>query len=180
MLDMEEVNKRVRKLVREILAMPENSVRPANRNAPASGPKSDQFATVLITPMGGEGWDDQRFEDLPGPAKLVRETVQGLRRFSASVQFFRGDAYTKAERLSILLQASGSVSKMQAVGLGLVRVSSARDLTAVVDTFYESRGQIDIEFYLVADEKIDILTYGEFPISVSTPNSTTNFEVIEP
>lgn len=179
MIDTNIINDRVRVLVREILGLPNNSVRPANQNATVPN-IPDEFATVFITPTGSEGWDIQKFEDLPAPSLEVKETITGIRRINASVQFFRGGAYTKAVRLGMLLQSSGAVSKMQAVGLGLVKVSPARDLTATVDTIYESRGQIDIEFYLVADEEIITPTYGQFTVSVTTPISTTSTEVFEP
>lgn len=178
-LDVNGVNKVFRKLFRELLAMPENSVRPANQNAPA-GAKDEQFATVLVTMLPSPLFADRKFRDLPTPSTEVEETLQGQRGVTVSVQFFRGDAYTKAERLGMLLQTSAAIDKMQALGIGLVRVGTARNLTAAVDTFWEERGQIDLEFYLVAKVVSNLPTYGRFPIAVSTESSTTSSEVIAP
>ena len=75
---------------------------------------------------------------------------------------------------------SSSIDKLQAVGLGFVRASAAKNLTTVVDTYWEERGQVDLEFYLVAKETVSTPTYGRFPIAVSTNFSTTSSEVTAP
>ena len=110
----------------------------------------------------------------------VAETIIGQRRLVASIQFFREDAYTKACRLNALLSMSSSVDKLQAIGLGLVRASPARNLTAVIDSAWEERAQIDLEFHLVAKEVQILPTYGTFPVSVTTGSSTTSSEVTAP
>lgn len=179
MADMSGVNKAVRTLVRELLSMPANSVRPANQNAPA-GSKTEQFATVLVTALGSTGWDDVHLANEAAPSNNVAETVVGQKKIMASVQFFRGDAYTKAARLGILLQTSSAIGKMQAVGLGLVKVGAATNLTAVVDTFWEERGQIIIEFHLVEVETVSTPTFGRFTIVTHTETSTITSEVSEP
>lgn len=179
MADLNDINKLVRKVVRELLAMPENSVRPANQNAPG-GAKTEQFATVLIATVDDTGEDDHKFKDDAAPALTVTETAEGHRRMMASIQFFRGDAHTKASRLRTLLTMGAASDKLRAVGLGFIRASAVRNLSAVVDTYWEERGQIDLEFYLVAKETATVQTYGRFPITVSTESSTTSSEVIAP
>ena len=179
MADLTGINKTVRELVRTLLNMPANSVRPANQNAPA-GAKTEQFATVLITIIDRTGWDESNLKNEISPSTNVAETIIGQRKFTASVQFFRGDAYTKAARLGILLQTSSAIGKMQAVGLGLVKVGAATNLTAVVDTFWEERGQIIIEFHLVQVETVSTPTFGRFPIITHTETSTITSEVFEP
>lgn len=179
MPDLKIVNQKVRELIRTVLAMPADSVRPANQNAP-TGTMDMQFATVLITFINPTGWDDSRIENEVSPSTNVQESVVGQRHFIASVQFFRGDAYSKACRLRTLLSLSNSIDKLQAVGLGFIRASAAKNLTTVVDTYWEERGQIDLEFYLVAKETVSTPTYGRFPIAVSNNSSTTSSEVIAP
>jgi hypothetical protein len=78
------------------------------------------------------------------------------------------------------MSMSSSIDKLQAIGLGFIRASPAKNLTAVVDAGWEERGQIDLEFYLVAKEVQSIPTYGRFPIDVSTESFTTSSEVIAP
>lgn len=179
MADVNAINKVLRQLVRETLSMPENSVRPANQNAPA-GAKNEQFATVLITSIIGALWGEYKLKDEAAPSLNVQESVTVQYTISVSVQFFRGDAYTKAQRLGVLLQTSSAIARMQALGLGLVGVSTARNLTAAVDTFWEERGQIDLEFHLIAQEIMSVPTYGTFRIDVSDNSSTTSSEVIAP
>lgn len=179
MPDLKIVNQKVRELIRTVLALPADSVRPANQNAP-TGTMDMQFATVLITFINPTGWDDSRIENEASPSTNVQESVIGQRHFIASVQFFRSDAYTKASRLCTLLSLSSSIDKLQAVGLGFIRASAAKNLTTVVDTYWEERGQIDLEFYLVAKETVSTPTYGRFPIAVSNNSSTTSSEVIAP
>lgn len=179
MADVKAINKVFRQFFRELLGMPEDSIRPANQNAPA-GSRTDQFATVLITNIDGALWGTYRLKDEDAPSLNVQESVIVQYTISLSVQFFKGDAYTKAQRLGVLLQTSSAIAKMQALGVGLVGASAARNLTAVVDTYWEERGQIDLEFHLVAQEVMSVPTYGTFKIDVSTESSTTSSEVTAP
>lgn len=178
-MTVDDINKLIRKFIRETLALPENSVRKANQTAP-TGKQSEPFATVLITLIDATGEDDRRLGNEAAPSMNVAETIIGQRRLVASIQFFRDDAYTKACRLNALLSMSSSVDKLQAMGLGLVRASPARNLTAVIDSAWEERAQIDLEFHLVAKEVQSLPTYGTFPVSVTTGSSTTSSEVTAP
>ena len=178
-MTVDDINKLIRKFIRETLALPENSVRKANQTAP-TGKQSEPFATVLITLIDATGEDDRRLDNEAAPSLNVAETIIGQRRLVASIQFFREDAYTKACRLNALLSMSSSVDKLQAMGLGLVRASPARNLTAVIDSAWEERAQIDLEFHLVAKEVQSLPTYGTFPVSVTTGSSTTSSEVTAP
>lgn len=178
-MTVDDINKMIRKFIRETLALPENSVRKANQTAP-TGKQSEPFATVLITLIDATGEDDRRLKNEDAPSLNVAETIIGQRRLVASIQFFREDAYTKACRINALLSMSSSVDKLQAMGLGLIRASAARNLTAVIDGAWEDRAQIDLEFHLVAKEVQSLPTYGTFPVSVSTASSTTSSEVTAP
>lgn len=178
-MDSRELNRRIRDLVRTLLAMPENSVRPANQNAP-TGAIDEQFATVLLTVFEPTGQDELKRQNEAATTNVIETTI-GPRRLVASVQFFRGDAYYKAMRLPALLSTSAAIAKMQQHGIGFIKSSPPRNLTALVDTLWEERGQIDLEFYVVAAESVTIPTYGRFPISVDTSNPPTQtFEVFEP
>lgn len=174
-----DINKLIRQFVRETLGMPPDSVRPANQTAP-TGKQSEQFATVLITLVDSTGEDERRMANEAAPSLNVSETIIGPRRLFASIQFFRGDAYMKACRLNTLMSMSSAVDGLQALGLGFVRASPARNLTAVVDAGWEERSQIDLEFYLVAKEVQSLPTYGTFQIDVTTESLTTHSEVIAP
>lgn len=185
-MDDKELNKRVRQVVRLLLGMPENSVRPANQNAP-SGAIDEQYATVLLSTINPTGWDQTELENIDDSLN-VNEQIKGQRLCVASVQFFRGDAYNKATRLQALLKSSKAAELMRARALGFVRTSSARNLTNVMDTLWEDRGQIDFEFHVIGLEQIELPTYGIFEISVDTAVQLSDgtflppqaFEVYEP
>lgn len=178
-MTLDDINKVLRQFVRETLGMPENSVRKANQSAP-TGKQTDQFATVLITLVEPVGQDDRVLLEEDAPSLNVTEVVIGQRRLIASVQFFRGDAYTKACRLQTLISLSSVIEKAQKAGIGSITASAAKNITAVVDAGWEERAQIDLEFYLIAKEVQSIPTFGRFPIDVSTTSSTTYSEVIAP
>jgi hypothetical protein len=179
MADQNALNKVVRQFIREILGEDENFMRPANQNAPA-GAQDDEYGTVLITIFNDVGLGDESHKDVASPSTNVLYSVKGQCVFTASVQFFRGAAYNRATRLKKLLQHPVAVEKMQVLGLGYVKASTAQNLTQVVDTFWEARGKIDVDFYVVSEEALEIASYREFPISISTETATSNFEVFEP
>ena len=177
MASLDDINKVIRVLIRGLLAMPDNSVRPANKNAPA-GSQADQFATVLVTMVDATGNDDHKQET--ASSITLTDTSEGMRVLSASIQFFRGDAYTKACRLRTILTSGAASDKLQAVGLGFVKASAAKNLTGVVDTYWEERGLLEVEFHLIAKEIATVNTFGRFPIEVITETSITTSEVFEP
>lgn len=173
---IEKFQEDFRKLVRETLLMPQNSVRKANTNAPTG---IEPFATVLFTNLQQTGQDHRQYENIPATTN-VKETGQGMRTVLASVQFFRADAYYKLSRLKTLLTIESFTIKLQEIGLGLVRSSEIRDISSPVDGKWEERAQMDVEFNLIAREDLTVPTYGKFPIGFSTEKSSTNFEVNEP
>lgn len=176
-MDMQLLGRQLRELIRTGLAMPANSVRPANQNGPADG--GEQFATVLLNVLAPTGTEDERYVNEP-TGNNVTESIVGQRTVLASVQFFRGDAMTKAARLWQVLNLSANLEKLQNMGVGLARASNPRDLSAVEATRWESRAQIDIEFHLVAKESASTPTFGTFPVQIATETLTTTNEVHEP
>lgn len=177
MTDMQTLGRQLRELIRTGLGMPANSVRPANQHGPADA--GEQFATVLLTILAPTGIEDERFVNEPVGTN-VTESIVGQRTVLASVQFFRGDAMTKAARLWQVLNLSANLEKLENLGIGLVRASNPRDLSAVENTKWEARAQIDVEFHLIAIESTSTATFGTFPVVISTETQTTTNEVIEP
>lgn len=177
MIDVHTINAAFRTVIRTLLAMPANSVRPANRSAPTG---TEQFATVLVTGIRAEGEDEQRYANAAG--QTVTETVEGQRRATASVQFFRADAMSKATRLGVLLRTSAASDSLRAAGLGFIRAGPVRDLSGIDAADWEERAQIDIELYCIASEQISAPTYGRFPVSIDIddPAPPQTFEVFEP
>ena len=163
MLDLKDLNKRVRALVRTLLDMPANTVSPADQNAP-TGSVDEQFATVRLSVIKAAGNDEYRYSNKP--ADEVEEAVVGQRWVMASVNIFRGDAYSKAQHLIAMLSTTKAIQLMQQLGLGLVNTSQARNLSTVSNTLFEERGQIDIELYVISDVRLNLPTYGIFEIDL--------------
>ncbi len=169
----------IRTLVRTILGMPENSVRPANRNGP-TGESKDLFATVLVSDDASMGWDSSTTADDAAPATTVTETVRGVRALSVTIQFFRPGAVAAARSLVARLQGSTAIGMMQAAGLGLTRIGAAKDISAVVNTYWEERAWVTADFTVTAVDTATIDTYNAFPITVATEQGSTTFEVTAP
>lgn len=168
-----------RKLIRETLGLPLNSVHKANTEAP-TGTRDQPFSTVLFTDSLATGYDNNNYASTIVPSNNVIETGQGMRRVLVSVQFFKTDAKYSGDRLKTLLHMESITAKLQQIGLGLVRTGTVRDLSQTVDTKWEERSQLDIELHLIAREDLTVPTFGRFPIGVSTEDSTINSEVFEP
>lgn len=184
MANEEAVGIIIRSLIRTALGMPINSVLPANQGAP-TGLSSAQFATVFISSLvplvDSTIGAVKRLKNELTPSTNVQETVVVQYKAMASVQFFKGDALTKARRLAVLLASTSMTEAMQKLGCGLVSVSAVRDLTGLVDTFWEARGQLDIVFILLAQEVLSVPSYNRFNFQMSSDKtSTTISEVLVP
>jgi hypothetical protein len=173
------VDTEIRGLIRTALGMPPDSVRPANRNAP-TGTSTDLFATVLISENGAIGWDSSTTADDAAPAVTATETVQGVRKLTATVQFFRPGANALARRLVARLQSAAAIELMQAAGLGLTHVGPVKDISSVVDTYWEDRAWLVLEFTATAVETATVDTYNVFPVTVTTGPESITFEVTAP
>lgn len=181
MADLDGINTLFRTLIRQTMGMPSNAVRPANQAAPVGLP-SAPFATVLITDVNSSALAITKQVNQASPSLLIDESVIVHSIVSLSIQFFNGLAFTQAQRLGVLLQSSAVIERMNVLGIGLLKIGVARNLTGLIDTFWESRGQIDLEFSLLAREQMVLGTYGTFPLAVhyESPPSTMTKEVIAP
>lgn len=177
MTDMTQIARQFRELVRVAMAMPPNSVRPANQNAPTDD--LDQFATVHLAVVTPTGLDDGRLVNEAAPSLRVNESQVGQRQVLASINFYKGDGPAKAARLWQALNLSPHLERLQIIGLGLIRAGPAKDLTVLNGPQWEPRGQVDIEFHVIAKEAISSPTFGRFPVEVETETVTENREVFE-
>jgi hypothetical protein len=177
-INLEALESDFRAVIRTVLEMPEHSVRRANqKNPPPAGDQATPFATVLVSEVGSTGWDDVTYSGVPygqdgfGEDEFgttIIETITGQRHFTASIQFFKGKAKSQADRLKALLQSSTALQLLQAAGIGLGKIGEVRDLSQVVDTYYESRAQLNVEFYAVNQEQSLLASFGSFPVSITT------------
>lgn len=187
------MNLAVRNLVRGVLGMPNGSVRPADDRSPMGG-ETTEMATVHILTVDDAGEPSFGYTADVNPL-LVDEAVSVPRVFVASVQFYKSPtadslgaakqsdaAFTRAARLALLLGLSANVVTMRTAGLGFLKASQARNLTAIAGSSWESRGSVDLTFNVIARETAPVVTIGIVPLNIitQTPDQTRSSEVIAP
>lgn len=182
-MNRDDLNDRIRDVVRYCTGLTGDTVRPANDTSQADG---DVFATVFCGTVAKEGKDEHTWE--PDTDSTVLETVAGPRLVTASIQFFRKDAYDLATKLESKITLEGARALMQSHNLGFVGTSNVRDFANVINSSWEGRAQIDAEFYFIAAETGDIAALESFPIVLQTheygppsePDYQQSSEVFEP
>lgn len=178
--------------IRTLLGMPANSVIRANQqDPPPSGGQEDQYATVLVQEIGTYGWDEVTYTDSSDAGSGesgsgsdgyggdettdLTENITGQRRFMVSVQFFRGNAIVLANTLGALLQSSNGIAANIADGICISKIGSVRNLSALVDSYFENRAQMDIEFNYINQEQVDMPTFATFGGQLDTETESTEF-----
>lgn len=194
--DVDLVNDSVRALIRELLQLPPNRVRPGNQAAPI--PKDGLFATVTLLALAGVGQDATDYYNpartaeiaagvasLDAPAAIatpnsVGEIVRGLRLATFSLQVYRAGALTLLTRLRGLCASYRGTELFAARNLGLASVGAVRDLSAVDGPEIEERAAVDVGLHFVATEIIETPTFGTFPLDISDGESRIVKEIFEP
>ncbi len=189
----------IRDVVRQALVMPANSVRPANQANPV-GPADEEFATVLI--QSAEASPDPAVREIAvaDQPTLMDFTLDDVQTLQCSVQFFKSRgasgnsgmdtaglpkyssvAFDRAARLPQRLLLPDSVERLFRYGMGFIDASTPKNLTAIVDALYESRGQIDLTFAVVNRETLRISIYDHVPIDlrVAWPGGQTDTRTLE-
>ena len=190
---MDRMARAVRELIRLAMGMPAGSVRPANQVAPR-GKTSEGFATVLLMETEDAGWTESAID---GSVGSQAETITVPVYVTASVQFFRGTSpptdeasnatfaaggYDQAVRLERRLQLVQVREIMRGMRIGLIGANRPRDLSGLSNGQWESRGQVDLYFQVIASENAAIETFGEvgeINITVETPAGAQHSETIE-
>jgi hypothetical protein len=192
-MNEDQINLNVRNLVRAVLGMPDGSVRPAKDRSPVGG-QTTEMATVDIIhahALGEPGITNTTDEN----TDITTEIINDVEVFVASVQFYKSatadsagaavksdSAFRRAARLPRLLGLSANVAMMRAMGLGYLKASPARNLAALVDARWESRGSVDLTFNVVESESATVQVIETVPVSISVqaPDNSTqtrSFEV---
>lgn len=185
MTSYELIGRSIRGLVRSVMGMPADSVRPANSNAPV-GAKDTPMATVLVSTVRSIGADTNRLSNVIPNVKgdTVKSEMIGNRLASASIQFFGASAFDNATALVARLQRQSAVETMRNVGLGFVRASPVTNVSAVINTYWEERSQVQIDFTVVSLDSETLDTFGIIPIQITQEineiESSTSTEVYEP
>lgn len=175
MIDPVDLNRRIRQLVVFCTGMDPANVRPANQLGAATG---DQWATVLVIGTRTPGPSANLWSNVD--ATHVKETEHTQYQITASIQFFRQDAMLLATKLRDRLGLSSATQLMQDLNLGFVLAKPIRNLAQVVNSNWEERAQLDIDFHVGVTEEDTVNAFAKFPVSVTNGNSTTSSEVIQP
>lgn len=177
MASLVQFNDSLRSLIKQVLQMPDGSVRPANLNAPV-GDQQEPFATVLITSLVCESHANHKLASSDGVN--VEEALWTPMRASVSIQFFRAGAMDNAQQLAMALQSAAAIKLLHTMNVGVGRISPINNLTAVVDTFFEERSQVDVDFNLFAFRRSSLPNFKDLSFQVGSESVTTTNEVILP
>lgn len=172
MFDEQEFSRKLRELIRLLYAMPENSVRPAPNNAPTG---KEPYATVQIIFSDSQGTAEERLANATG--NDVTSTKSSHTNVVCSVQFFRDNAKSRAMSLETVMQSQFAIDFLRKNGIGFVGTSVFRDLSALVDTQWEQRAQVDLELSCIISDARTLPTYGTFPLETTVDVLTVNSEV---
>jgi hypothetical protein len=190
----------LRDVVRLALGMAANTVRPANQANPV-GPADEEFATLLITSVQASPDPVVREIAVTAQPTLMDFTLDDVQTLQCSVQFFKSRganstngmdtaglpkyssvAFDRAVRLPQRLLLPDSIERLFRYGIGFIDASAPKNLTAIVDALYESRGQIDLTFAVVNRETLRISIYDHVPIElrVAWPGGETDTRTLTP
>lgn len=185
-----DIAQSIRQVVRVAMGMGANSVRPADTLA-GSGTQIQHMATVQILSAPDLGWPAIGGENVDDtPESAVTQTVDQLKQIVASVNFFRGGnadaaglaSYTTravddAARLPQLLYLAPNAELLASLGLSFVDAKPPRDLTALKSENWESRGQVELTFYVINRESAVVGSIGSGSVSMTVDSKTKTIEV---
>lgn len=177
---IDDINQAIRRLVRSVMAMPENSVRPAKQHAPAGG-QTDEIATVDIVSDEPIGTPAISLDTVGTyPSDVTTERVDQVHRFVASVNFYRrppDKAYLRgaavsADHTDYLAIEDGAFdisidgTNRQVDGLDFSAVTSMLDVAAVI--------QARLAAALASTRCAWDATYHRFVVTSPTSNQASN------
>jgi hypothetical protein len=164
-------NAALRSIIQQLLAMPDNSVRPSHQNAPIK--KGEEYATVLVTGEVAEGTDEIFWSDVPvvdplmmppAPVLLATENLSGVRLATAQIQYYNGDAFGQLRRLSQRLQSAVGTQLLADAGFAFSRVRGVQDITGLLpDEAWQTRALLQLDFYVEVNDAV------ETPLIVTVP-----------
>ncbi|UIX80317.1 phage neck terminator protein [Xylella fastidiosa] len=125
----------LRNLLRMLLALPEGSVRPADQAAPCGAAPFVTVKCVSSTPLGAARVDTD------GAQQVITCTYL----HQISVNAYGGDAYAQLLQARAFLSCEAGMAGLRALRAGLVSVTAAQDLSAIVGAGYEARARIELQ-----------------------------------
>ena len=128
-------------------------------------PESGNYGTIkFITPLVMEGQDSETVE-ADGDNAII--TTQGQRELILSVNLYREDAFQKMALLQTKIQsrrfreAARFKAKAHGQSFAFIDALSIQDLTALLNSNYEQRAQMDVRIRVVSLFSETVETIGE-------------------
>jgi hypothetical protein len=169
-------NATLRIIIRLLLDMPENAVRPSDQNAPIV--KGEEYITVQITAEHAEGTDETEWLD--DDALHATEHISGVRLVSASIQYYNGDAYRQLRSLSSRLQSELATQMFSDAGFGFVAVANVTNLTGLLpDEIWQSRAVMRLDFYVAVDDLVRTPLIVTVPITIYPERGEPTYKEVE-
>lgn len=165
------INQAIRSTIKTVLNY-QGHIHEANKNVPL-GNVDEPFGTVLVHDITPVGQDSRSLQD-KGVEHQLTETIDGSRSVEAYVEFFRAGAITNASRLKALLVSDVNASLLRKNGLSFVRSGEVQNLSQVVDTYWEERAQVILEFYISSVEQLTVATFSSVTINIQLDKTTQN------
>jgi len=178
------VNEVLNRAVRELIEASSGSVLAirAEQNSPI--PSQRPFASVRVSMLAPEGWAEKIYSastsssgpflndttvfynntsiywNFGGTTADLDELTSERIRVRATVNYY-GNTSTvssldEAFALRTFFQTTTALETLAAAGMGFVRTSEVRNLTALENDNYEERAQIDIDLYAVSERVINL------------------------
>ncbi len=119
----------------------------ANQNAPIP---AEPYATVFVTPSLKTGYDRVTYADNTIDPDLT-EMVEGTRQVSASINFYKDNAFINASDFIAQLQSTSMIQFFKSRGLGFGGVSDIRDITEIDKQLWQERAQLDLTVYALSN-----------------------------
>jgi hypothetical protein len=180
--DAQTVGDSLRAIVRQLLAMPANSVRPADQVAPVGG-TAEPFASVRYVSEDYTGDDVESWADVAPdtatPPNDLSNSMIGPREALFSINFYRSGSLKRARRLQALLASPAGLELLDAADLGVSNVSSVRNLSAIESAEFEERAQVDLTVRFTAIEAAVGPSFNRFPVSIDNGATVSSTEVIK-
>ncbi len=133
------------------------------------------YATVIIGAPRAIGYDDAGALTDPGAPAYASRAMRGDRILTASVQIFGAGAMDYARQASNALNKITIRDALATAGIAPVDNGTVTDLTALLETEFEDRAGLEVEF-VFADEYTDSVPLVEHVTATGTytPGSKTD------
>ena len=151
------INETLNKAVRDLITVANPEVLSIREEQNAPIPAQRPFATVRVAMLTPEGWAEKKLTNL---VLDIEELTSERIRVRAVVNYYGStstvSSMDEAITFRTFLQGNTALETLAAAGMGFVRTSEARNLTALENDNFEERAQIDIDLYTLS-ERIETL-----------------------